>query len=428
METKAVKDKMWNKSVVSWVLYDCANSAFYTTVMAGFFPIFFKKYWSMGADVALSTQRLGWILAISGFLLAIMSPILGVISDKKKYKKILLFVFMLMGALSTFSLAFIPQGQWFPAAVLYGFALLCCTGSTVFYDSLLVSVTKPRFYDMVSSLGFGFGYLAGGVLFSVNVLMYLKPELFGLESATAAILVSFMTVAVWWFLLTIPIMMNVEEPSHNISSEKLSVLLKNCFSQLAVTFSKIRQNRNLMYFLLAYWFYIDGVATMMGMAVDFGVSINLDSGSLIKALILTQAVGFPAAYLSGTLAHRFGPKAVISVGVMIYIGVVLSATQMRSETHFYAMAGLIGLAQGTIQALSRSLFAQLIPAHNAGEYFGFYNLLGKFASVLGPLLMAVFMMYFHDVRKAILSLLILFCFGLYFLLKVKVKRDHSSAA
>lgn len=417
-----MKAQLRTKSVVSWILYDCANSAFYTTIMAGFFPIFFKKYWSVG-DTNLSTQRLGWALSISGFVLAVMSPILGVISDKKRYKKTLLFSFMIMGVLSTIGLTFIPQGDWLPAIFLYGFGLLCCTASTVFYDSLLVSVTEPENYDMVSSLGYGFGYLAGGLLFTVNVLMYLKPEMFGLESGTTAILLSFFTVGVWWLLLSMPIMFNVQEPETEISKDSFFVLLKHSFDQLAVTFKKIVANKNLFHYMVAYWFYIDGVATVMGMAVDFGVSINLDSGALIKALILTQVVGFPTAYISGWFANRFGNKAVILFGIGIYFIVVLGTTQLTTETHFYIMAGLIGVAQGSIQALSRSLFAQLIPADSAGEYFGFFNLLGKFASVLGPLLISVSSMYFHDARKAILSLMILFLMGFYFLLKVKTKEQ-----
>lgn len=414
-----MKPQKMNKSVVSWILYDCANSVFYTTVMAGFFPIFFKKYWSLGADSSLSTQRLGWVLAISGFILAIISPILGVISDKKKYKKILLFIFMILGVLSTLALAFIPQGDWSTAAVVYGFALLCCTASTVFYDSLLIAVAEPLDYDMVSSLGYAYGYLAGGVLFAVNVLMYLKPELFGIESAVSAVLLSFVTVAVWWFLFSIPILMNVNEPTHELSQDKVSTLLAQSLGQLKATFLKIIKNKNLLYFLISYWFYIDGVSTVMAMAVDFGVAIHLDSGSLIKALLLTQFVGFPSAVIAGKLASKFGSKIIIASSIVVYILVVLGSSQISNEIHFYIMAVCIGLAQGAIQALSRSLFAQLIPPDSSGEYFGFFNLLGKFASVLGPILIAMTSVLFRDSKQAILSLLILFVIGLHYLLKVK---------
>jgi len=418
-----MKLKETNKSVISWILYDCANSVFYTTVMAGFFPLFFKKYWSLGADQNLSTQRLGWILALSGFVLAVLSPLLGVISDQKKYKKILLGLCMLVGVLLTLSLAFIPQGEWAAAAVVYGLALLFCTASTIFYDSLLVSVAEPQDYDMVSSLGYAFGYLAGGVLFAFNVLMYLKPELFGISSSTHAVLLSFVTVAVWWFLFSIPILVYVKEPAPPLSDEKVSVLMIKSLRQLHKTALKIFENKNLFYFLLAYWFYIDGVSTVMAMAVDFGVAIHLDSGALIKALLLVQFVGFPSAYLAGQLAGKYSSQKVILGSILIYIFSVIGASQMKTEFHFYIMACCIGLAQGSVQALSRSLFAQLIPADNAGEYFGFFNLLGKFASVFGPILMAVSTILFKNAQYAILSLLILFIIGFYYLLKVEIRSE-----
>ena len=414
-----MKPKTTQKSVVSWILYDCANSVFYTTVMAGFFPIFFKKYWSLGADENLSTQRLGWILALSGFALAVLSPLLGVISDKKKYKKILLGSFMLVGVLLTLGLAYIPKGEWYGAAVMYGLALFFCTASTIFYDSLLVAVAEPKDYDMVSSMGYAFGYLSGGVLFAVNVMMYLKPQIFGIETPVAAVLLSFVTVAVWWFLFSIPILLFVEEPTNELSDERISLLIKSSLGQLYQTALKIFENKNLLYFLVAYWFYIDGVSTVMAMAVDFGVAINLESASLIKALLLVQFVGFPSAYFAGKLAGRYSSRDVILTSIFIYILAVIGASQMSTEIHFYIMAACIGLAQGSIQALSRSLFAQLIPVESAGEYFGFFNLLGKFASVLGPILMAVSTILFSDAKSAILSLLILFVIGFYYLLKVK---------
>ncbi len=326
---------------------------------------------------------------------------------------------MVVGVVSTLALAYIPEGQWFPAAVVYGFALLFCTASTIFYDSLLVSVASPKDYDMISSLGYAFGYLAGGVLFALNVVMYLKPEIFGIETPVAAVLLSFVTVAVWWFLFSIPILLFVQEPTHELSEEKISLLLKHSVQQLGGTAVKIFKHKNLFYFLLAYWFYIDGVSTVMAMAVDFGASIHLESGSLIKALLLVQFVGFPSAYLAGHLAGKFSSRQVILASIFIYIIAVIGASQMSTELHFYVMACAIGLAQGSIQALSRSLFAKLIPKDNAGEYFGFFNLLGKFASVLGPILMAVSTIYFKQAQYAILSLLILFVIGFYFLQKVK---------
>ncbi len=407
------------KNIISWVAYDWANSVFYTTVMAGFFPLFFKKYWSAAIDTNVTTQRLGIVLAIAGLLLALISPVLGVISDYKKMKKKLLFFFMICGVVATLALGFVGEGQWMWAAGLYGLAFFCCTASTIFYDSLLTSVAKPDEYDQVSSLGYALGYLSGGLLFTINILMYLKPELFGISSAIQGILYSFISVAVWWFLFSLPLMFFVQESNKGISHEKVTTLVRNSIYDLKQTFFEIKQNKNLLYFLISYWFYIDGVSTVMSMAVDFGVSLNLDATALIKALLITQFVGFPSAFLAGVWAKHQGAHRVLLTSLIIYILVVLGATQMKSELHFYLMAGFIGLAQGAIQALSRSYFAQDIPVHKSGQYFGFFNLLGKFASIMGPLLVALTSALFQSPRYSILSLNLLFLIALFYLLKVK---------
>ena len=416
---------MWNKKVISWSLYDCANSVFYTTVMAGFFPIFFKKFWSEGTEAIVSTERLGWILGIAGFLLAVLSPLLGIISDRKRSKKKFLFFFMILGVITTAGLYFVPQGDWFSAALLYGIAFFACTASTIFYDSLIMAVTTESEYDRVSSLGYALGYLAGGVVFAFNVVMYLKPEMFGIKEASSAILISFLIVALWWFLLTFPLMKNVDEPELVIPlvqrDESLGHLLKASSQEVVSTFKEIFKNKNLFYFLLAYWFYIDGVSTVMAMAVDFGLALNLEASALIKALLLTQFIGFPSAYLAGEVAKRFGAKYVILAGLVVYAGVIVAATKMTEETHFYIMAGLIGLAQGAVQALSRSMFASLIPEEKSGEYFGFFNLIGKFASVIGPILMAITAHMTGDSKSSLLSLLILFVIGAVYLMRVNPK-------
>lgn len=416
-----MKKNIWTKEIMSWSLYDAANSVFYTTVMAGFFPIFFKKFWSLNTDPVVSTERLGWILSIAGFLLAVLSPLLGIISDRRKVKKKLLFSFMVVGVVSTLGLYFVPAGAWFPAALLYGMAFFFCNASTIFYDSLIMSVSPSDEFDRVSSLGYALGYLAGGVVFAVNVLMYLKPTWFGFSEGSQAILFSFLVVGIWWFLLTLPLMKNVSEPHIDENRESLNILFTDSIRILKSTFSEIYKNKNLFYFLLAYWFYIDGVSTIMAMAVDYGVAINLDTSALIQALLLVQFIGFPAAYIGGALAKKYGSKYIVLGTLVIYGIVVIGATQLQTEFHFYLMATMIGLSQGSVQALSRSIFAQLIPEEKSGEYFGFFNLVGKFASIFGPLLMAMTARLTHDSRLSVLSLLILFILGVYFLLKVRIR-------
>ena len=411
-----------NKRIFSWAIYDWANSVFYTTVMAGFFPVFFKKYWSSGADASLSTERLGWVLAISGFLLAVLSPTIGVISDKRRSKKKLLFSTMVLGVLCTAGLYLVPAGDWASASILYGTALFMCSASCTFYDSLLMSVCREDQYDYVSSLGYSLGYLGGGVLFALNVVMTLKPEWFGLSDSVAAVKVAFLLVAIWWFFFTLPLMMNVPEPETERSTKNISALTIETLSELKKLFYMIKLDRNLFYFILAYWFYIDGIFTVMSMAVDFGLALGLESADLMKALLITQFVGFPSAYFFGTLSKRFSSRNLILAGLGIYFVTIIGASMMTAAWHFYILACIIGLCQGGVQALSRSLFAHLSPPEKAGEYFGFFNMLGKFASILGPILIALFAHYTSDSRKTILSLLILIAGGAYFLLKVNIEK------
>lgn len=411
-----------NKKIFSWALYDWANSVFYTTVMAGFFPIFFKKYWSTEDSVILSTERLGWVLAVSGFMLAILAPTLGVISDKRRGKKKLLFATMLMGVICTMGLYFVPVGGWAIAAFLYGTGLFMASASVVFNDAMLPSVCEEKDYGFVSSLGYSLGYLGGGVLFAINVLMYLKPELFGISDGAQAVKISFLTVGVWWFIFTLPLMKNVPEPETQLSKKSVKDLTQETFKELKSTFLDIfrNSNRNLFYFVVGYWFYIDGVYTVMSMAVDFGMALGFESSDLIKALLITQFVGFPSSYLFGMLSRKVSSQYLILFCLGIYFITIIAASQMTEAWHFYGLATIIGLSQGGVQALSRSLFAQLAPPHKSGEYFGFFNMLGKFASVLGPVLVALFARYTQDSRQTILSLLILIVIGAYFLFKVKL--------
>jgi len=296
----------------------------------------------------------------------------------------------------------------------------CCSASCVFYDSLLSSVTSPKNYDKVSALGYSLGYLGGALMLVVNAMMYQKPELFGLSSGAEGVKYSFLSVSIWWFVFTMPIMFFVPEPDLNPNHDSVFKLFYKSIREINHTVIDLIQNKNVLYFMIAFWFYIDGVSTFMSMAIDFGISLGFEAGDLIKALLLTQFVGFPAAYLSGVFAQKWGSKFVITFCLMIYILVCIGASMMTESWQFYVMAAMIGISQGGVQALSRSMFAFITPAEKSGEYFGFFNLLGKFASILGPLLMAGAARLFGHPQKTVLSLLVLFILGLYFLSKVKM--------
>ena len=406
-----------------WAMYDWANSAFATTVMAGFFPVFFKDYWNSGVDAATSTFRLGVANSLASLLIVLLAPLLGAVADCMSRRKALLFSFAFLGVLMTAGLYLIGEGDWFLAAFLYVLALIGFSGSNIFYDSLLPFVSREDKIDQTSALGFSLGYLGGGILLSLNVLMALHPEKFGLADGTAAIRISFLMVAVWWLVFSLPLMLLVDEPDGSGSGWSVNVVQAG-FKRVWTTLQEVRQLRNIWLFLVAYWLYIDGVDTIVRMAVDYGLSLGFDQNSLITALLITQFTGFPAALAFGWFGGRYGPKTGIFIGLAVYIIVTVWASVMDSVTEFYYLAFLIGLAQGGIQALSRSLYARMIPAGRSAEFFGFYNMLGKFAAILGPVMIGWVGVITGNPRTGILSLLILFLVGGLVLVKVKVEEPE----
>ena len=378
----------YGKPVWGWAIYDWANSAFATTVMAGFFPIFFKQFWSYGADVNVSTATLGFGNSIASLLVALMAPILGAIADRGSAKKTFLVVFAYLGALMTTALFFIQKGQWVWAIVFYAIGVIGFSSANIFYDALLPAVADEEGIDFVSGLGFSMGYLGGGLLFLLNVLMTLMPERFGLADAATAVRYAFLSVAIWWGLFTLFTVLWVPEARRPDSIRRRTGMGLEGLLQLRRTFQKIRHLKVVFLFLVAYWFYIDGVDTIIRMAVDYGLSLGFASNDLIIALLITQFIGFPAALAFGKLGQRWGVRRSIYLAIWIYIFITLWGSRMSTKEEFYILAVIIGLVQGGIQALSRSYYSRLIPKNQAAEYYGFYNMLGKFATILGPALMS----------------------------------------
>jgi UMF1 family MFS transporter len=374
------------KAIFGWAMYDWANSAFATTVMAGFFPIFFKQFWSAGTDVNVSTARLGLANSIAGVIVALMAPVLGAIADKGTSKKKFLFFFAYMGVVMTSSLFMVAQGNWPLAVILYIAASIGFAGSNVFYDSLITGIASEKKLDFVSALGFSLGYLGGGLLFAVNVWMTLSPAVFGFADAGEAVRFSFLTVGIWWAVFSIPVFLFVEEPLNEKAVYGVKAV-KAGIDQLKDTFREIRHLKTVFLFLAAYWLYIDGVDTIVRMAVDYGMSIGFEPRDLIVALLITQFVGFPSAIAFGYIGQKIGAKRAIFIAIGVYLFVSVWGAFMRDKHEFYILAIIIGLVQGGIQALSRSFYARIIPANKSAEYFGFYNMLGKFAAVLGPVVM-----------------------------------------
>ncbi|MEJ2689002.1 MAG: MFS transporter [Deltaproteobacteria bacterium] len=376
------------KRVISWALYDWGNSAFATTVMAGFFPIFFKQYWSTGSPAVESTFRLGAANSIASLIIVVAAPVLGAIADKGSAKKRFLLFFAFMGILMTGALFFVSESNWLFASVLYVGGLIGFSGGNVFYDSLLVFVARPQKLDFVSALGFALGYLGGGLLFALNVFMTQQPDFFGFSGPAEAIRFSFISVAVWWAVFSIPLMVFVKENKEKHEPLKLKTI-ENGFKQLFHTFDQIRKLKLVFVFLVGYWLYIDGVDTIVRMAVDYGLAIGFKAEGLVLALLITQFVGFPSAIAFGKIDEKLGPKTGIFIGIGVYILITFWAYFMSREMEFYMLAVGIGLVQGGVQSLSRSLYARIIPKNKSAEFFGFYNMIGKFAAVIGPILIGL---------------------------------------
>lgn len=416
--------KKFDRQILAWAIYDWANSAFATTVMAGFFPLFFKQYWSAGLESTESTFHLGAGNAVASLLIVLTAPLLGAIADQGSLRKRFLFLFALIGIVATAALSGVGKGEWLAAMMFFVVATIGFMGANVFYDALLVTVAEEEDWDVVSALGFALGYLGGGILFAINVAMFSSPEFFGLIDGAEAVQLSFITVAVWWLLFSMPLMLLVKEPKLPTTVSGLAVARAG-YVQLIETFNHIRKLRIVFIFLLAYWMYIDGVDTIVRMAVDYGLSIGLEQEHLITALLITQFVGFPAALGFGMIAKKMGSggegaKRGILLAIGVYIVATIGAFFMDTSQEFYALAVTIGLVQGGVQALSRSLYARLIPSSKSAEFFGFYNMLGKFAAVVGPLMVGVVSIASGDHRLGILSIIILFIAGAWLLLKIDV--------
>jgi len=407
-----------SRRVLSWALYDWANSAFATTVMAGFFPVFFKQFWARDLAVSESTFWLGVVNALASLCVVILAPLVGAIADYSGAKKRFLLFFALSGVVMTGGLFWVAQGYWAMAVVLYAMAIIGFSSSIVVYDALLVDVAGKRQLDFVSALGFAAGYLGGGLLFAINVLMTRYPQAFGLADTATAVRYSFLSVAIWWAVFSLPVLLFVEEHTDGVRRMGWRQALWGGVNRLQDTFHQVRQLKQTLLFLLAYWCYIDGVDTIVRMAVDYGLSIGFEANSLMVALLITQFVGFPAALVFGRLGERWGPRMGIMIAIFVYLLAILWAYRMDSPREFYLLAVAIGLVQGGIQSLSRSFYVRLIPKSRSGEFFGFYNMMGKFAAVLGPFIMGMVSVATDSPRLSILSVASLFILGGFLLLRV----------
>lgn len=413
-----MKDKNYQRTINAWCMYDWANSAFATTIMAAVLPTFYGAVAAAGLAPNIATAYWGYTSSIALLIAAVLAPTLGALADVLGAKKRFLAIFALLGIFFTSLLVLVSRGDWLLASVLYVLGEVGFSGSIVFYDSLLPHVAKAEDIDYVSSKGYAMGYLGGGILLAINIAMILFWDKLGLSSAEMASRLSFLSVGIWWAIFTIPILRHVPEPPTKASSVEKAGALKATFTRLGNTIRDIRRYRQLATFIVAFWLYNDGIGTIIKMATIYGTEIGIGQTDLIGALLLTQFIGIPFSLLFGKMAKRLGTKRSIFVALAVYTLISVLGYFMTKAWHFWVLAGMVGLVQGGSQALSRSLFGVMVPKAKTAEFFGFYDISSKFAGVIGPAVFALVGQITGTSRLSILSLIVFFVAGALILTRV----------
>jgi MFS transporter, UMF1 family len=413
----------------AWAMYDWANSAFQTTIIAAIFPIYFQKVAAADLPGPVATSRFAWATTWSILIVAVITPLLGAVADYAAMKKKLLGVFLAIGAVATGAMYFITRGDWLFALVLFVIGNVGVAGSIVFYESILPHLVGQEELDRVSSAGYAVGYVGGGVLLAINVLMMSRPGLFGLPSREIAVRASLASVAVWWVVFSIPLFRDVPEPPRRLEADEQpsANVISTAARRLLETFFELRIYRQAFIFLLAFLLYNDGIQTIIRMATIYGTEIGIDDNAMIAALLVTQFIGIPFAFLFGMFADRIGAKAAVFVGLGAYAIITVLGYFMHSAAEFFALAILVGMVQGGTQALSRSLFASMIPRHKSSEFFAFFSVFERYAGILGPAIFAWVVEHSGTSRNAILSVLAFFILGAALLTLVDVESGRRAA-
>ncbi len=413
----------------AWALYDWANSAFVTTIVAAVFPIFYATVAAADLPDHEATQRYAFTTAIALALVALLTPVLGAVADYLGAKKRLLGTFLALGVVATATMFFISQGAWLFASLMFVLGNVGFSGANVFYNSLLPHIAREREIDRVSTAGYALGYLGGGLLLAINLAWILRPGTFGLADAEVATRLSFVSVAVWWVGFSLPLFRRVSEPPRQLELDEAAGLnpVRVAVTRLVETFHEIRSYRHAFLFLLAFLAYNDGISTIIRMAAVYGTEIGLGQTHLIGAILVVQFVGIPCTFLFGLLAGRVGAKRALYLGLAVYVVVSVLGYFMTVPWHFYTLAILVGMVQGGSQGLSRSLYASLIPRHKSAEFFSFFAVGDKFAGILGPVIFGWVSVLAGSSRLSILAVIAFFVIGMALLTRVDVRSGQRYA-
>ena len=411
----------------AWAMYDWANSAYYTTIIAAVFPVYFMAVAAKGLETKVALARFGWAAGVATLIVALVAPVLGAIADHSAIKKRLLGVFVGIGVVSCFAMFWIMEGDWLYALTIFAIGNVGVAGSLVFYGALLPHLVSSEKLDAVSSAGYAIGYLGGGLLLAINAVMIMKPALFGIPDAGTATRLSFVSVGIWWLVFSFPLFLKVPEPQALVGGVEHKMSVADGVRQTIQTFKELSRYRQALWFLLAFLVYNDGIQTMIKVATGYGQTIGIDSGAMITALLVTQFIGVPAAFGFSMLASRTGAKPAVFLGLAVYAVITILGYYMTTAAHFFALAVLVGLVQGGTQALSRSMFASMIPRQKSSEFFAFFGVFERYAGVMGSTTFSIVVSQTGSGRHAILAVLVFFILGTLLLMRVDVDAGRRTA-
>ncbi|MBH0228684.1 MFS transporter [Halobacillus yeomjeoni] len=417
---------MKKKPVLSWMFYDFGNSAFATTMMAAVLPVFYYDVAAKGVKESLAISYWGYSQSIAVLIVAILAPFLGAISDFSAAKKRFLMFFAFMGMTASILMAFVGEGDYLFASVLLILGTIGFSGGNIFYDAFLPEVADEEEIDKVSAGGYAFGYIGGGVLLAINLMMIMKPEWFGLPNGLIGTKLSFVSVGVWWLIFSIPLMKNIKEEK-KVNQKRDSSYMKIGFKRVSTTIKELPNFKQLLLFLFAFWLFNDGISTIIKMATIYGRDLGIGTTDLITALLITQFVGIPFAFFFGWLAGKITAKRALMLALFIYLIIVILGYFMTSALHFYILAVCVGFVQGGAQSLSRSIFGRMVPEDRHAEFFGFYGISSKFAAMFGPFVAALVVQMTGSGRYGILSLIVFFLAGMILLKFVDIEKGVEDA-